>query len=209
MMKKIIFNFLIIVLGSFSSQAQIPGTPFFWQQKKVAPISSDLQVDPFVLPILPLVTCGSPAVVWSDSFAVKISNVGAIPTSGPITVKIKNRNYNIVDNPYLKLTWDATATSVTSSTLGQTYAVDNGNWIATILSNGDIDLVYNGAPLAPNQEVALGFGVYYDQSANTYCGTDCGISSMGLGVSIIEGSGGEVNFSNNTQVVFGGTYCNG
>jgi hypothetical protein len=208
-MKKIILSFLIIVLASFSSQAQIPGTPFFWQQKKVVPVSSDPQVDPFVLPILPLVTCGSPAVVWSDNFGVKISNSGMFPTSGPITIKITNPNYTISGNPYLKLTWDSAATSITSSTLGQTYAVDNGNWIATILSNGDIDLEYIGAPLAPNQDIYLGFGVYYDQSANTNCGTNCGISSMGLGVSIKEGSGGEVNFSNNTQEVLGSTNCNG
>jgi hypothetical protein len=192
-MKKIILSFLIIVLASFSSQAQIPGTPFFWQQKKVVPVSSDPQVDPFVLPILGL----------------KISNSGMFPTSGPITIKITNPNYTISGNPYLKLTWDSAATSITSSTLGQTYAVDNGNWIATILSNGDIDLEYIGAPLAPNQDIYLGFGVYYDQSANTNCGTNCGISSMGLGVSIKEGSGGEVNFSNNTQEVLGSTNCNG
>lgn len=205
-MKKLIFSFLIILLASFSSQAQIPGTPFFWQQKNVDR-SSDPQVDPFVLPILPALSCGSPAVVWSDNFVVKISNSGMFPTSGPITIKITNPNYTISGNPYLKLIWDSAATSVTSSTLGQTYVVDNGNWIATILSNGDIDLEYNGSPLAPNQDIYLGLGVYYDQSANTYCGTDCGISSMGLGVSIIEGSGGEVNFSNNTQVVLGSTYC--
>lgn len=206
-MKKIIFSFLIIMLASFSLHAQIPGTPFFWQQQKKVDKSSDPQVDPFVLPILPTLNCSSPAVVWSDNFVVKISNAGAFPTSGPITIKITNPNFTIPNNPYLKLTWDSVATSVTSSTLSQTYTVDNGNWTATILANGDIDLEYNGAPLAPNQDIYLGLGVYYDQSANTFCGTECGISTMGLGVSIIEGSGGEVNFSNNTQVVLGSVYC--
>ncbi len=111
----------LLLLLCLVATAQVPGTPFFWKRKALAP---DL----------------APAFIFGHSafppygptgMGVRIRNLGQAPTSGTISFKLA-----IAPPQLLDLAFDPNATAVNIVPMGN-LAVENTNWtIAPDIMNG-------------------------------------------------------------------------
>ena len=171
-----------------------------------APVA-DMAIDPnpansiIAMPPIPTLTCANTGQTWEDYFAVKIKNVGLTSTNASAPISFILNNGNSMDGGithFFKFDFDNTVSTITSTSTGQTYAVDNPNWILTAgPTSGSLKLTYIGTPVAPNAEMIIGFKIYLDATAPN---PDCfgsSQSSFRMQIEITNGSGGEINFMNN------------
>lgn len=117
--RKHILYIVLLLLASMAVEAQVPGTPFFWKRKALAP------------DLAPQFIFGKSAFppYGPTGMGVKIRNIGQAPTSGTVSF-----NLAIAPSQLLDLAFDPNATSVNiKSAAGPVvnFAVENTNWTIT------------------------------------------------------------------------------